>query len=73
MSMNRSQFKGVWGMTERQGMTLWARVGHAWEEGDGSIFAHLHACPLSGLICIKEGSEPVTGPILLQALAEAVQ
>jgi hypothetical protein len=57
MSMSRSNFKVVWGAIERRGKTLWSRVGLAWEAKDGALFAQLNAIPLSGRICIREGTE----------------
>lgn len=75
MPMSKAKFKLMWGAVERRGKTVWTRVGYAWEEREGALFARLNAFPLSGTICIKDGyDEALETPASLDVeLEEAMQ
>jgi hypothetical protein len=53
MFISESKLKIVWAVVERDGRSVWLRIGYAWERS-GMLYAKLDTLPLSGKICIKD-------------------
>jgi hypothetical protein len=53
MVISESKLKIVWAVVERDGRSVWLRIGYAWEH-NGMLYAKLDTLPLSGKICIKD-------------------